>query len=152
MLGPLCPLRRAPPPKIDLSEGQAFHSRSGEATSRSPRAPDRNAGRETFFVEGRESFRLPPRDPALFLIQRLRDEAHRFAIGTHRARRKKEFVRSPLDEIPGIGPSRKRALLFAFGSAKAVARAGLADLEKTPGLNAATAKLVYDFFRDAGGG
>jgi excinuclease ABC subunit C len=116
------------------------------------KGPDRNAGRETFFVEGREPFRLPPRDPALFFIQRLRDEAHRFAIGTHRARRKKEFVRSPLDEIPGIGPSRKRALLFAFGSAKAVARAGLADLEKTPGLNAATAKLVYDFFRDAGGG
>ncbi len=116
------------------------------------KGPDRNAGRETFFVEGRESFRLPPRDPALFFIQRLRDEAHRFAIGTHRARRKKEFVKSPLDEIPGIGPSRKRALLFAFGSAKAVARAGLADLEKTPGLNAATAKLVYDFFRDAGGG
>ena len=116
------------------------------------KGPDRNAGRETFFVEGREPFRLPPRDPALFFIQRLRDEAHRFAIGTHRARRKKEFVKSPLDEIPGIGPSRKRALLFAFGSAKAVARAGLGDLEKTPGLNAATAKLVYDFFRDAGGG
>ncbi len=113
------------------------------------KGPDRNAGRETFFVEGRESFRLPPRDPALFFIQRLRDEAHRFAIGTHRARRKKEFVKSPLDEIPGIGPSRKRALLFAFGSAKAVARAGLADLEKTPGLNAATAKLVYDFFRES---
>ena len=115
------------------------------------KGPDRNAGRETFFVEGREPFRLPPRDPALFFIQRLRDEAHRFAIGTHRARRKKEFVKSPLDEIPGIGPSRKRALLLAFGSAKAVARAGLADLEKTPGLNAATAKLVYDFFRDAPG-
>ena len=116
------------------------------------KGPDRNAGHETFFVEGRESFRLGPRDPALFFIQRLRDEAHRFAIGAHRARRKKEFVRSPLDEIPGIGPSRKRALLLAFGSAKDVARAGLADLEKTPGLNAATAKLVYDFFRDAGGG
>ena len=116
------------------------------------KGPDRNAGRETFFVEGRESFKLGPRDPALFFIQRLRDEAHRFAIGAHRARRKKEFVKSPLDEIPGIGPSRKRALLLAFGSAKAVARAGLADLEKTPGLNAATAKLVYDFFRDAGGG
>jgi hypothetical protein len=113
------------------------------------KGPDRNAGRETFFVEGRESFKLPPRDPALFFVQRLRDEAHRFAIGTHRARRKKEFVRSPLDEIPGIGPARKRALLHAFGSAKAVARAGLADLEKTPGLNAATAKLVYDFFHEA---
>jgi len=112
------------------------------------KGPDRNAGRETFFVEGRESFKLSPRDPALFFVQRLRDEAHRFAIGTHRARRKKEFVKSPLDEIPGIGPARKRALLFAFGSAKDVAKAGLADLEKTPGLNAATAKLVYDFFHE----
>ena len=112
------------------------------------KGPDRNAGRETFFVEGRELFKLSPRDPALFFIQRLRDEAHRFAVGTHRARRKKEFVKSPLDEIPGIGPSRKRALLFAFGSAKDVAKAGLADLEKTPGLNAATAKLVYDFFHE----
>ncbi len=114
------------------------------------KGPDRNAGRETFFVEGREPFKLSPRDPALFFVQRLRDEAHRFAIGTHRARRKKEFVKSPLDEIPGIGPARKRALLHAFGSAKDVARAGLADLEKTPGLNAATAKLVYDFFHEAG--
>jgi len=112
------------------------------------KGPDRNAGRETFFLEGRESFRLSPRDPALFFIQRLRDEAHRFAVGTHRARRKKEFVKSPLDEIPGIGPARKRALLFAFGSAKDVAKAGLPDLEKTPGLNAATAKLVYDFFHE----
>ena len=112
------------------------------------KGPDRNAGRETFFVEGREPFRLSPRDPALFFIQRLRDEAHRFAVGTHRARRKKEFVKSPLDEIPGIGPARKRALLFAFGSAKDVAKAGLSDLEKTPGLNAATAKLVYDFFHE----
>ena len=112
------------------------------------KGPDRNAGRETFFVEGREPFRLSPRDPALFFVQRLRDEAHRFAIGTHRARRKKEFVKSPLDEIPGIGPARKRALLFAFGSARDVAKAGLADLEKTPGLNAATAKLVYDFFHE----
>ncbi len=116
------------------------------------KGPDRNAGRETFFVEGREPFKLSPRDPALFFVQRLRDEAHRFAIGTHRARRKREFVKNPLDEIPGIGPARKRALLFAFGSAKAVARAGLSDLEKTPGLNAATAKVVYDFFHEAGGG
>jgi excinuclease ABC subunit C len=112
------------------------------------KGPDRNAGHETFFVEGRESFRLSPRDPALFFIQRLRDEAHRFAIGTHRARRKRELTKSPLDEIPGIGPSRKRALLLAFGSARDVAKAGLADLEKTPGLNAATAKLVYDFFHE----
>ena len=116
------------------------------------KGPDRNAGHETFFVEGRDSFRLSPRDPALFFIQRLRDEAHRFAIGTHRARRKKELVKSPLDDIPGIGPSRKRALLLAFGSARDVAKAGLADLEKTPGLNAATAKLVYDFFHEGRGG
>ena len=114
------------------------------------KGPDRNAGRETFIVEGREEFRLPARDPALFFIQRLRDEAHRFAVGTHRAKRKREFVKSPLDEIPGIGPSRKRALLQAFGTAKDVSRAVLADLEKTTGLNAATAKLVYDFFHDTG--
>ena len=124
----------------------------GVALASIAKGPDPNAGRETFFVEGREPFKLPPRDPALFFVQRLRDEAHRFAIGTHRARRKKEFVKNPLDEIPGIGPARKRALLFAFGSAKAVARAGLSDLEKTPGLNAATAKVVYDFFHEAGGG
>jgi excinuclease ABC subunit C len=123
----------------------------GVALASIAKGPDRNAGRETFFVAGREPFRLSPRDPALFFVQRLRDEAHRFAIGTHRARRKKEFVKSPLDEIAGIGPARKRALLHAFGTAKAVARAGLADLEKTPGLNAATAKLVYDFFHDAPG-
>jgi excinuclease ABC subunit C len=123
----------------------------GVALASIAKGPDRNAGRETFFVEGRAPFKLGPRDPALFFVQRLRDEAHRFAIGTHRAKRKKEFVKSPLDEIPGIGPARKRALLHAFGSAKDVARAGLADLEKTPGLNAATAKLVYDFFHEAGG-
>ena len=77
------------------------------------KGPDRNAGRETFFIDGREPFKLSPRDPALFFVQRLRDEAHRFAIGTHRARRKKDFVKSPLDEIPGIGPARKRAFLAA---------------------------------------
>jgi excinuclease ABC subunit C len=113
---------------------------------------DRNAGRETFHVAGREPFHLPPRDPALYFVQRLRDEAHRFAIGTHRARRKKEFTRSPLDEISGIGPARKRALLHAFGTAKAVSRAALDDLEKVPGINAATAKLVYDFFHGGNGG
>ena len=112
------------------------------------KGPDRNAGRETFFVEGREPFRLAPRDPALYFVQRLRDEAHRFAIGTHRAKRKREFVKSPLDEIAGIGPARKRALLDAFGTAKGVAGAGLADLEKAPGVNAATARLVYAFFHE----
>jgi excinuclease ABC subunit C len=121
---------------------------SGIALAAIAKGPDRNAGRETFFVEGRAPFKLPDRDPALYFVQRLRDEAHRFAIGTHRARRKKDFVKSPLDEIAGVGPARKRALLHAFGSAKDVARAGLADLEKTPGLNSATAKRVYDFFHD----
>ncbi len=108
---------------------------------------DRDAGRETFFIEGRTPFKLAPRDPALYFVQRLRDEAHRFAIGTHRARRKKDFVKSPLDDIAGIGPARKRALLQAFGTAKAISRAALGDLEKVPGVNAATAKLVYDYFR-----
>lgn len=111
------------------------------------KGPDRDAGRETFFMEGRTPFKLAPRDPALYFVQRLRDEAHRFAIGTHRARRKKDFVKSPLDDIAGIGPARKRALLQAFGTAKAISRAALGDLEKVPGVNAATAKLVYDYFR-----
>ncbi len=124
---------------------------TGVALASIAKGPDRNAGRETFFIAGREPFKLGPRDPALFFVQRLRDEAHRFAIGTHRARRKKDFVKSPLDEIPGIGPARKRALLHAFGSAKDVANAGLADLEKTPGLNAATARRIYDFFHEGGG-
>jgi excinuclease ABC subunit C len=114
------------------------------------KGPDRDAGRETFHAPGRDSFKLPPRDPALYFVQRLRDEAHRFAIGTHRARRKKEFVKSPLDEIAGVGPARKRALLDAFGTAKAIGRASLADLEKTPGVNKATAKLVYDHFHEKG--
>jgi excinuclease ABC subunit C len=122
----------------------------GVALASIAKGPDRNAGRETFFVDGRDPFKLAPRDPALYFVQRLRDEAHRFAIGTHRARRKKDFVRSPLDEIAGIGPARKRALLQAFGTAKAVSRAALSDLEKVAGVNAATAKLVYDFFHEKG--
>lgn len=110
---------------------------------------DRNAMRETFFMAGKEPFKLPPRDPALFFIQRLRDEAHRFAIGTHRAKRKRDITKNPLDEIPGIGPSRKRALLLHFGTVKAIQRAKLDDLMRTPGVNAATAKAVHDFFHDA---
>ncbi|RYE35227.1 MAG: excinuclease ABC subunit UvrC [Hyphomicrobiales bacterium] len=110
---------------------------------------DRNAMRETFHMEGREPFKLQPRDPALYFIQRLRDEAHRFAIGTHRAKRKRETMTNPLDEIPGIGPSRKRALLLHFGTVKAIQRAKLDDLMRTPGVNAATAKAVHDFFHDA---
>jgi excinuclease ABC subunit C len=112
------------------------------------KGPDRDAGRETFFLPDRPPLKLPPRHPALYFVQRLRDEAHRFAIGTHRARRKKEFTKSRLDEIAGIGPARKRALLHAFGTPKAIARAALADLEKVPGISAATARIVYDFFHD----
>nr|WP_245195471.1 excinuclease ABC subunit UvrC [Aureimonas populi] len=111
---------------------------------------DRDAGRERFVVEGREPFSLPPRDPVLYFVQRLRDEAHRFAIGSHRARRKKEMVSNPLDEIAGIGPSRKRALLHHFGTAKAVSRAALADLRKVEGISEAMAKSIYDHFHDAG--
>ncbi|MDQ0303151.1 excinuclease ABC subunit C [Ancylobacter polymorphus] len=110
------------------------------------KGPDRDAGRETFYVEGREPFRLEPRDPVLYFVQRLRDEAHRFAIGSHRARRKKDLTQAGLQEIPGIGPTRKRALLHHFGTLKAIERASLADLEGVPGVNAATARAVYDFF------
>ena len=115
------------------------------------KGPDRDAGRESFFVPGKLPFKLAPRDPALYFVQRLRDEAHRFAIGTHRAKRKRELTKSPLDEIAGVGPSRKRALLLHFGTAKAVARASLEDLTRAPGVNAATAKAVYDFFHDKAG-
>ena len=107
---------------------------------------ERDAGREKFFMEGKDAFMLPHRDPVLYYVQRLRDEAHRFAIGTHRARRKKDVVKNPLDEIEGIGPARKRALLNHFGSAKAVSRASLVDLEAVPTISKAMAQLIYDHF------
>ncbi|QIB32757.1 excinuclease ABC subunit UvrC [Ancylobacter pratisalsi] len=110
------------------------------------KGPDRDAGRETFYREGRAPFRLEPRDPVLYFVQRLRDEAHRFAIGSHRARRTKDISRAGLQEIPGVGPTRKRALLHHFGTLKAIERASLADLEEVAGVNAATARAVYDFF------
>jgi excinuclease ABC subunit C len=109
---------------------------------------DRDAGRETFFMAGREPFRLPPRDPLLYFIERLRDEAHRFAIGSHRTRRKRDIREGGLQEIPGIGPTRKRALLHHFGTLKAIERASLADLTKVPGINADTARRIYDFFHE----
>jgi excinuclease ABC subunit C len=109
---------------------------------------DRDAGRERFFVSGREPFTMPPRDPVLYFIQRLRDEAHRFAIGTHRAKRKKEMLKNPLDEIEGIGPTRKRALLHHFGTAKAVSKAGVEDLKVVDGISEAMALLIYDHFHD----
>ncbi|MFZ0496537.1 MAG: excinuclease ABC subunit UvrC, partial [Methylocella sp.] len=123
---------------------------TGLAVAAIAKGPDRNAGRESFLMAGKAPFKLSPRDPALYFAQRLRDEAHRFAIGTHRARRKKEFTKSPLDEIQGVGPARKRALLHAFGTAKAISRAALSDFAKVPGINAATARLVYDFFHERG--
>ncbi len=109
---------------------------------------DRDAGRETFHMPGREPFRLPPRDPALFFVQRLRDEAHRFAIGSHRARRKRDLREAGLQEIAGVGPARKRALLRHFGTLKAIERAGQADLEQAPGINAETARKIYDYFHE----
>ncbi|MBE7186236.1 MAG: excinuclease ABC subunit UvrC, partial [Methylobacterium mesophilicum] len=109
---------------------------------------DRDAGRERFFVKGRDSFSLPVRDPVLYFVQRLRDEAHRFAIGSHRARRSRELIKNPLDEIGGIGPTRKRALLNHFGTAKAVSRAAVADLMAVKGISESTAKLVYNHFHE----
>ena len=114
------------------------------------KGPDRHAGRETFhFPDGRE-FTLPFNAPVMFYLQRLRDEAHRFAIGAHRAKRSKAITVSPLDEVPGIGPSRKKALLMHFGTARAVRNASLEDLQKTPGVSAAVAQTVYDYYHSNG--
>jgi len=112
------------------------------------KGPDRNAGRETFFMPGRASFTLPPKTPALYYLQRLRDEAHRFAIGTHRAKRKKQMIANPLDGITGIGPRRKKALLAYFGSAKAVKTASVEDLALVEGVSAKLAKQIYDYFNE----
>jgi len=114
------------------------------------KGPDRDAGRERFFIAGRAPFQLEPRDPVLYFLQRLRDEAHRFAIGTHRAKRIKGLAGSMLDEVPGIGARRKRALLDHFGSAKAVSQAGLADLESVRGISHGVAKKIYDHFHANG--
>jgi excinuclease ABC subunit C len=110
------------------------------------KGPDRNAGRERFFVPGRPPFSLDARDPVLYFLQRLRDEAHRFAIGTHRAKRTKALGHSPLDEIAGIGARRKQALLHHFGSARTVARAGLGELERVAGISKTVAQKIYDHF------
>jgi excinuclease ABC subunit C len=112
------------------------------------KGPDRDAGRETFFVPGRDSFKLPPRDPVLYFVERLRDEAHRFAIGSHRARRKRDLREAGLQEIAGIGPTRKRALLLHFGTLKAIERASLTDLMKVEGISAEIARRIYAFFHD----
>ena len=110
------------------------------------KGPERDAGRERFFMAGKPDFMMEPRNPVLYYLQRLRDEAHRYAIGSHRARRSKAIGANPLDEIPGIGPGRKRALLQHFGSARAVARAGLSDLEAVDGISEKVARAVYDHF------
>jgi excinuclease ABC subunit C len=112
------------------------------------KGPERNAGREKFFQEGRDIFTLSHDDPLMHFLQRLRDEAHRFAIGTHRAKRTKSLVRSLLDDIPGIGPTRKKALLHHFGSARGVSSASLQDLQLVPGINKFVAKKIYAYFHD----
>ena len=114
------------------------------------KGPDRNAGRERFFADGKPSFSLPQHDPALHFLQRLRDEAHRFAIGAHRARRAKTVRRSPLDDVAGIGAARKRALLHHFGSARGVEGAGFEDLLAVPGISKTVAKRLYDHFHPEG--
>ena len=111
---------------------------------------DRDHGKEEFHVRGKRPFALQRNDPVLYFVQRLRDEAHRFAIGTHRAKRSKSIASSPLDEIDGVGAARKRALLAHFGSAKAVSRANLADLKAVEGVSAAMAEKIYDFFHEKG--
>lgn len=109
---------------------------------------DRDAGRERFWIPGKPDFMLPERDPVLYFVQRLRDEAHRFVIGTHRAKRSKQIGQSTLDEIPGIGPTRKRALLNRFGTVKAIGRAALGDLMEVDGISEAMAETIYDFFHE----
>lgn len=112
------------------------------------KGPDRNAGREQFHMPGRSIFTLPPNDPVLYYLQRLRDEAHRFAIGSHRARRKADVKKSPLDGVPGIGPKRKKALLHHFGSAKAVVGADVRDIASVEGISRAIAQKIYDHFHN----
>ena len=109
---------------------------------------DRDAGKEEFYLPGQAAFALQRNDPTLYFVQRLRDEAHRFAIGSHRQKRAKSISATPLDDVPGIGPSRKRALLAHFGSAKAVSRAALSDLKSVEGISEAMAKTIYDYFHE----
>ena len=113
------------------------------------KGPDRDAGNETFYLTDKPAVKLPPRDPLLYFIQRLRDEAHRFAIGSHRTRRKKDIREAGLQEIPSIGPTRKRALLHHFGTLKAIERASLSDLAQVPGINEETARKIHDFFHES---
>jgi excinuclease ABC subunit C len=111
------------------------------------KGPDRDAGLERFYIPGKPYFMLEPKSPVLYYLQRLRDEAHRFAIGTHRARRAIDMKKNPLDEIDGVGPGRKRALLHAFGSARGVSRASADDLAKVEGVSEPLAQRIFDYFR-----
>ena len=112
------------------------------------KGPDRNAGREVIHIPGQDDIILKPNDPVLYYLQRVRDEAHRFAIGAHRQRRQKNLTSSPLDDVPGIGAKRKKALLHYFGSAKEVKRAGMKDLQKVDGISENVARQIYDYFHE----
>ena len=114
------------------------------------KGPDRNAGREVMHMPGGREITLPTNSAVLFYLQRLRDEAHRFAIGAHRQKRAKSLTANPLDDVPGIGPSRKRALLMHFGTARAVKGAALEDLERAPGISRTMARGIYDYFHPRG--
>src|SRR5688572_7753667 len=131
----------------EMMENAGVHDIPVVAVSK---GPDRNAGRETFHLPGGRELTLPPNSALMFYLQRLRDEAHRFAIGTHRAKRSKSLTTSTLDEVPGIGPNRKRALLMHFGTARAVKGAALDDLERAPGISKAMARQLYDYFHPRG--
>lgn len=122
----------------------------GVAVAGISKGPDRDEGREQFHVKNKPPFMLEQRDPVLYYVQRLRDEAHRFAIGTHRAKRSKAIAANPLDEIEGIGPGRKKALLRAFGSARAVSKASIADLESVEGISKSLATAIYGHFHEGG--
>jgi excinuclease ABC subunit C len=132
---------------LEVMEDAGVHDVPVVAVSK---GPDRNAGRETFHLPGGRELTLPPNSALLFYLQRLRDEAHRFAIGTHRQKRAKSLTTSTLDEVPGIGPTRKRALLMHFGTARAVKGAALEDLERAPGISKAMARQLYDYFHPRG--
>jgi excinuclease ABC subunit C len=112
------------------------------------KGPDRDAGREVFYMPGKAPIRLPMNDPVLYYLQRVRDEAHRFAITGHRAKRSRQIKDNPLDDIAGVGASRRSALLKHFGSARAIARANLGDLEAVTGVSKALAKKIYDHFNE----
>ena len=127
----------------EIFEGLAL---TGVALLAVAKGPDRDTGRETLFMPDKEAIKLEPRDPVLYFIQRLRDEAHRFVIGSHRKLRKKDIREAGLQEIPGIGPSRKRALLHHFGTLKEIERASIADLGKVPGVSAESARKIFEFF------